>query len=138
MMSEANNNSILIADDMPRVAMTVEFLFRQRGFKVYRACNGREALKLAQTHRPKLILLDIMMPEMDGYQACSEIQLISMEYEPTIWFLTGRGSEWDRSQAEALSVNKVITKPFDPDSLVSDVQSFFNKKPSYIKDDGVK
>jgi DNA-binding response OmpR family regulator len=117
--------TVLVIDDMPRIAATVSFMLQRLGFETFRAGNGEQGLQLASDERPQLILLDIMMPRMNGYQACAAIKNIASDYHPEIWFLTGRGSEWDRSQAQSLGVSRVITKPFDPDVLSNMVREYF-------------
>jgi DNA-binding response OmpR family regulator len=112
-----------VAEDQPHVLITIQYLLEsQANVKVITASNGRDAIDLAVKHRPALVLLDIMMPEVDGYTACRAIRQGWGGHPGRIWFLTARSSHMDRNQAQEVGGERFITKPFDPDELVALVQ----------------
>jgi two-component system, OmpR family, alkaline phosphatase synthesis response regulator PhoP len=111
---------VLIVDDQPHVRLPLEYLVRSiPGVQVLTAGNGVEAVALAVKHRPLLVMLDVMMPLMDGYAAAQQIRQVWGDHPGQIWFLTARGSNLDTDQAKAVGAAQFITKPFDPDRVVS-------------------
>jgi CheY-like chemotaxis protein len=110
---------VLIAYDQPHVRLPLQFLIQALpGVKVMTASNGQEAVELALRHRPGLVLLDVMMPVMDGYTAAAKIREGWGDHGGQVWFLTARGSSMDSAQARAAGATQFINKPFDPDRLV--------------------
>lgn len=113
---------VLIADDQPHINLTLQFLVRSLGVEVISANNGRDAVRLAIERKPALVLMDVMMPDTDGYSACKEVRSAWGEYHGQIWFITARGSNTDLSQAREVGANRCITKPFDPDLVLQAVR----------------
>ncbi len=114
------NQTILIADDQAHVRLPLEYLVRTLpGVRVVTASNGRQAVELAVAQRPALVLLDVMMPELDGYAACRQIRQAWANHPGQIWFVTARGSTLDTDQAQEVGATRCITKPFDPDRILT-------------------
>ena len=93
---ETSNYKILIVDDEPDILEFINYNLKKEGFNVYQASTGREAIETAKQQIPDLILLDIMLPEMDGIETCEEIRKISSLYHTTIAFLTARGEDYSQ------------------------------------------
>ncbi|UCF95392.1 MAG: response regulator [Desulfobacterales bacterium] len=117
---------ILIVDDEPSIVVPIQFLMEQNGYQVLVAQNGEEALDIIFKSKPDLILLDIMLPGIDGYEVC-EIVRLNPEYRKTkIIFLTARGREVEIAKGMALGADAYITKPFSNAELVEKVKALLN------------
>ena len=112
---------ILGVDDQPENLQMLEGLIEAQGFTFFSAASGPEALGLAQRISPRLILLDVQMPDMDGFETCRRLRAIfSLKYVP-VAFLTARKSALDVQSGIAAGGNDFIVKPFDPEKLLSRV-----------------
>ena len=118
---------ILLVDDEPDILEILEFNLRKEGFEVATAGNGEEGLKLARQFRPDLIVLDIMMPIMDGVEVCRQLRSDTSFDSTVITFLTAR--EEDYSQIAALDIggDDYITKPIRPRVLISRVKALLRR-----------
>ncbi|CAH1002324.1 Transcriptional regulatory protein WalR [Neolewinella maritima] len=118
---------ILLVDDEPDILEILEFNLRKEGFEVATAGNGEEGLKLAHAFRPDLIVLDIMMPIMDGVEVCRQLRTDTSFDNTVITFLTAR--EEDYSQIAALDIggDDYITKPIRPRVLISRVKALLRR-----------
>lgn len=114
---------ILVADDEPNIVMSLEFLMSRAGFEVEVARNGREAIEALDRLPPDLLLLDVMMPEFDGYAVCERIRQDKRWDETRIVLLTARGRDADRARGLALGADDYVTKPFSTRVLVERVKS---------------
>jgi len=114
---------ILIAEDEPSILMSLDFLFRKQGFEVFVARDGQEALALAEKHRPGVFLLDIMMPQVDGYSVCEQIKKNEQYAGAKVIFLTAKTQEADIEKGYAVGADLYITKPFSNKKLVAAIQS---------------
>ena len=114
------SKTILVVDDEPRILEAVSMNLEVEGFQVSVASSGPEALKKVSTELPDLVILDVAMPEMDGFEALQAIREISTV--PVI-MLTVRGEETDRVKGLDLGADDYITKPFSPRELVSRVKA---------------
>jgi len=114
---------VLIADDEEDIIRFVEINLRLEGLDVITAHDGEEALHKALTERPSLILLDAMMPRMDGYEVCAKLRADERTFQMPIIMLTAKSLEADRAQARHVGADAVIIKPFDPTELVDKVKS---------------
>jgi DNA-binding response OmpR family regulator len=113
---------ILIVDDEPSIVVPIQFLMEQQGYSVLVAENGEDALDVIYKYKPDLILLDIMLPRIDGYEVC-EIVRLNPEYRNVkIIFLTAKGREVEIAKGLALGANAYITKPFSNTQLIAKVQ----------------
>ena len=117
---------ILIVDDEPSIVVPIQFLMEQQGYSVLVAENGEDALDVIYKYKPDLILLDIMLPRIDGYEVC-EIVRMNPEYRTTkIIFLTAKGREVEIAKGLALGANAYIVKPFSNTELVAKVKELLN------------
>jgi two-component system alkaline phosphatase synthesis response regulator PhoP len=113
---------ILIVDDEPSIVVPIQFLMEQQGYSVLVAENGEDALDVIYKYKPDLILLDIMLPRIDGYEVC-EIVRLNPEYRNTkIIFLTAKGREVEIAKGLALGADAYITKPFSNTELIAKVK----------------
>lgn len=124
---EPNELKILIADDEPDVLEFVRYNLQKENFTVLTAPNGLKAIEMAKKHLPQLIILDIMMPELDGMQACRELVLIPELKDTIIVFLTARSEEFTQVMALDLGADDYITKPIRPRLLVSKIKSLLRR-----------
>jgi two-component system, OmpR family, alkaline phosphatase synthesis response regulator PhoP len=113
---------VLVVDDEPNIVMSLEFLMRRAGFEVAVARNGREALDALEGSAPDLLLLDVMMPEFDGYEVCERIRARPEWSGTKIVMLTARGREVERERGLALGADAYVTKPFSTRDLVEQVK----------------
>lgn len=113
---------VLVVDDEPNIVMSLEFLMRRAGFEVAVARNGREALDALEGSPPDLLLLDVMMPEFDGYEVCERIRARSEWRGTKIVMLTARGREVERERGLSLGADAYVTKPFSTRDLVEQVK----------------
>jgi DNA-binding response OmpR family regulator len=113
---------VLVVDDEPNIVMSVEFLMKRAGFEVEVARNGREALTALEGTPPDLILLDVMMPEFDGYEVCERIRARPDWNATKIIMLTARGREVEKERGLALGADAYVTKPFSTRDLVEQVK----------------
>lgn len=119
------NGSILLVDDEPNILRALEFLLKQKGFRVITAVNGNEGLRKARQHQPNIIILDVMMPGMDGFEVARHIRQEDHLRDATIIFLTAKGTPQDQSQGYANGGEIYLTKPFDNQGLVNIVLEVF-------------
>jgi DNA-binding response OmpR family regulator len=115
-------NLVLIADDDRDIVRFVALNLRLEGFEVVVANDGQDALDMALDVRPSLILLDTMMPRMDGYEVCSRLRDQRTDAQIPVIMLTAKSMEADRSMAYTVGADDWVTKPFDPADLVSKVK----------------
>ncbi len=124
------NNSdikILLVDDEPDILEIVGYNLKNEGYLVYTASNGVDALKSAKKITPNLILLDIMMPQMDGIEACEKIRAIKSLENTLIAFLTARNEDYSQVAGFEAGADDYITKPIKPKVLVSKVKSLLRR-----------
>jgi two-component system alkaline phosphatase synthesis response regulator PhoP len=119
---------ILLVDDELDILEFLGYNLRKEGFQVFVANNGKEAIKQAQIHNPHLILLDIMMPGMDGIETCREIKKLELINKPVIIFLSARDEEYLQSATESAKADDYLTKPIKPHLLISRIKEIINKK----------
>ena len=118
---------ILIVDDEPNVVMPIQFLMEQQGYRVMIAERGEDALDLIYQYEPDLVLLDILLPGIDGYEVCEIIRLNPNYRNVKIIFLTAKGREVEIAQGLALGANAYITKPFSNAALIAKVKEVLEK-----------
>lgn len=113
---------ILIADDDPLLIKLVEHKLRSRGFKVISAADGAQALRLAIEHKPDLIVLDAMMPEMDGFEVLGKLKELPETEDISVIMLTARKQERDVVTGLSLGARDYLVKPFMPAELLMRIQ----------------
>lgn len=126
---------ILLVDDEPDILEIVGYNLKSEGYQVYTASNGAEGVKTAKKITPHLILLDIMMPEMDGIEACERIRKIKPLEQVLISFLTARGEDYSQVAGFDAGADDYITKPIKPKVLVSKVKSLLRRLKSTTEPD---
>ncbi|WP_041567333.1 response regulator transcription factor [Nonlabens dokdonensis] len=119
---------ILLVDDEPDILEIVSYNLKNEGYQVYTAENGEEAIKKAKKKKPDLIILDVMMPVMDGIEACEKIRKISDLEHTVITFLTARGEDYSMIAGFDAGADDYITKPVKPRVLVSKVKALLRRK----------
>ena len=113
---------VLIADDEPNIVISLEFLLRREGFEVVVAVDGEEALTKARTEKPDLVLLDVMMPKMNGFDVCQAIRADADLAGMRVLMLTAKGRETEVSKGLGLGADAYMTKPFSTRDLVAQVR----------------
>jgi DNA-binding response OmpR family regulator len=111
---------VLIVDDEPNIVISLEFLMKQQGYETATAADGRAALSEADRFRPNLVLLDITLPELDGFQVCEQLRA-EHGADMGIIMLTARGREAEVAKGLALGADAYVTKPFSTRDLVDTV-----------------
>lgn len=119
---------ILLVDDEPDILEIVSYNLKNEGYQVYTAENGEEAIKKAKKKKPDLIILDVMMPVMDGIEACEKMRRISELDHTVITFLTARGEDYSMIAGFDAGADDYITKPVKPRVLVSKVKALLRRK----------
>jgi DNA-binding response OmpR family regulator len=114
--------TILIADDEPNILISLEFLMKREGFTVLLARDGQEALDLLRRERPRLVLLDVMMPKKTGFEVCQELRQDEQFRDTLVLMLTAKGRDTDVVKGLALGANAYMTKPFSTRELVQKVR----------------
>lgn len=115
---------ILVVDDEPNIVLSLEFLLKKEGYLVRTAANGEEALAALKDSKPDLVLLDVMMPSMDGYDVCQTVRADPELSSVTIIMLTAKGRDIERDKGLALGADDYVTKPFATRELVEKVNAF--------------
>jgi DNA-binding response OmpR family regulator len=115
------DKKILIVDDEPHIrallGQTLEEL-EDEGVEILTACNGREGLETIREERPHLVFLDVMMPEINGYDVCQTVKNDADLKDTFIIMLTAKGQELDKEKGTQVGANLYMTKPFDPDVIL--------------------
>ncbi|WP_299218841.1 response regulator transcription factor [uncultured Aquimarina sp.] len=119
--------TILLVDDEPDILEIVGYNLTAEGYNVLTAENGNEAVKIAKKKNPHLIILDVMMPEMDGIEACEQIRKIPDLQNTIITFLTARGEDYSQVAGFDAGADDYITKPIRPKVLVSKVKALLRR-----------
>jgi two-component system phosphate regulon response regulator PhoB len=111
------SHRILVVDDEPDITALVAYHLARAGYRVSTAANGTEALKLARTERPDLIILDLMLPGVSGYDVLAELRRLDETRDVGVILLTARREEVDRIRGLTLGADDYLTKPFSPAEL---------------------
>jgi two-component system alkaline phosphatase synthesis response regulator PhoP len=121
------NYRLLLVDDEPDILEFIGYNLRKEGFQVFTSNNGRDALKLAEEVKPHLVLLDVMMPEMDGIEVCEELRRNDKLKQVVIAFLTARGEDYSQIAGFEAGGDDYITKPVKPKVLVSRIKALLKR-----------
>ena len=113
---------ILIVDDEPNIVTSLEFLMRKSDYEVLVARNGEEALQLAESFRPDIVVLDVMMPQRSGFEVCQKIRENPVLGDVKIVMLTAKGRDVEKEKGLYLGANAYITKPFSTKELMNTVR----------------
>ena len=125
-------SKILIVDDEKDILEFLTYNLKKKGYDVITANNGQEGLELAKKNCPDLILLDVMMPEMDGIEVCQQIRKISNITDTYILFLTARSEDYSELAGFDAGADDYITKPIKPKLLISRIEAFLRRKNSVL------
>ncbi len=128
---------ILLVDDEPDILEIVGYNLSSEGYQVFTAENGAKAIKLAKKNKPHLIILDVMMPEMDGIEACEQIRKVPELEGTIITFLTARGEDYSQMAGFDAGADDYITKPIKPKVLLSKVKALLRRYRSDEKSSDV-
>ncbi|MFH2095921.1 MAG: response regulator transcription factor [Bacteroidota bacterium] len=122
-----DNYKILLVDDEPDIIEFISYNLIKEGYSVLKASNGSEALQIAQDELPHLIILDVMMPGMDGMETCEALRKIPALNNTVIAFLTARGEDYSQIAGFDAGADDYITKPVKPKVLVSRVKALLKR-----------
>lgn len=124
---KAKDIKILLVDDEPDILEIVNYNLSAEGYQVYTAKNGLEAIEKAKKKLPHLIILDVMMPEMDGIEACEKLRITPGLENTIITFLTARGEDYSQLAGFEAGADDYITKPIKPKVLLSKVKALLRR-----------
>ena len=130
MVMTDNKIKVLVVDDEPDILEFLKYNLTRSGFDTIQASNGRDAIKLASQEMPDLILLDIMMPEMDGVETCYELRKNEKLKDTLIAFLTARNEEYSEIAGLEAGADDYIQKPIRPRLLLSRIKALMRRKES--------
>lgn len=117
-MAGQGDASVLVVDDEPQVAWVLRFSLEHEGFRTYTASNGIEALEEVQKHSPRVMVLDLMMPEMDGWTVMERIKKLPLDERPRIVIVSALTGPEEKAKATALGADAFVPKPFDVEELI--------------------
>ncbi len=125
-MKEGSKNlKILVVDDEPDIVEILSYNLKKEGYQVVKAFDGEEALKVAKLEKPDMVLLDVMMPEKDGVETCTQMRKLHSLNQSLIVFLSARSEEFTQLAAFEAGANDYITKPIKPKILLKKIESLF-------------
>jgi CheY-like chemotaxis protein len=118
---------IVVAEDEPDIRELIAFTLRFAGHEVITGANGQEGFELAKQHKPDLVMLDVRMPKMTGYEACQNIKAEPEIAHIPVIFLSAKGQEAEIEQGLAVGADEYLLKPFAPDQLTEQVRDVLAK-----------
>ena len=118
------NNKVLIVDDDEHIVELIKLYMDKEGFDTVTANNGKKAVELFKSEAPAIVILDVMMPEMDGWQVCREIRRVS---NIPIIMLTAKGETFDKVLGLELGADDYMVKPFEPKELLARVKAVLRR-----------
>jgi twitching motility two-component system response regulator PilG len=128
-----SESTVLVVDDSPTIRKVVELTLKREQIRVLGAADGLSALAMVADEKPDLVLLDIMLPRMDGYQICQIIRRNKEYKKLPVIMLSGKDGLFDRVRGRLAGSTEYITKPFDPNELVRVVRKHLTRKPSRMQ-----
>ena len=120
---------ILIADDEANIVVSLEFLMKREGYEVHLARDGQEALELLRRERPRLVLLDVMMPRKSGHEVCQELRADEQIKDTLVLMLTAKGRDTDVDKGLGVGADAYMTKPFSTKELAAKVAEMLGAAP---------
>jgi two-component system, OmpR family, alkaline phosphatase synthesis response regulator PhoP len=123
----SDEKKILLVDDEIDILEFISYNLEKEGYKVYTAQNGKDAIRIAEKKEPDLIILDVMMPEMDGIVTCEELRKIPKLKSTVIAFLTARSEDYSQIAGFEAGADDYITKPIRPKVLISRVKALLKR-----------
>ena len=125
-MNDTVKRKVLIADDEPNIVVSLEYLMKREGHEVLVARDGDEALALARSAGPALVLLDVMMPGKSGFEVCQALRADAATAGIKVLMLTAKGRDTDVAQGLGVGADAYMTKPFSTRELVTRVKSLLD------------
>tara|TARA_B110000305_G_scaffold12599_2_gene11909 strand:+ start:12637 stop:13308 length:672 start_codon:yes stop_codon:yes gene_type:complete len=122
--------TILIIDDEDDIREILDYNLRKEGFNVLQASNGKEGINMTEKHNPDLIVLDVMMPEMDGIEVCEQIRLLPNTENIRICFLTARSEDYSQIAGFDAGGDDYVTKPIKPKVIISRIKAILRRDDS--------
>jgi DNA-binding response OmpR family regulator len=122
------SNKILVVEDEIRIRKVIGMYFEKEGFNVLQTGNGLEAIVIAAKEKPQLIILDIMLPGLSGYEVCKRLKTNEETKDIIIVILSAKGQEWEKTEGYSVGADLYETKPFSPKHLVSKVKEILPKE----------
>ena len=119
---------ILIVDDEPNIVMSLEYIFKKEDFEVFIARDGAEAIEIFENNKIDIIILDIMMPNVDGFQVLKYLKADALLSKIKVIFLSAKNKVSDIELGLQLGADKYVSKPFSTKKLVSEVKELLKKK----------
>lgn len=116
-----SEKKILIVDDEPSIVLSLDYLMRKNGYEPFIARNGEEALAIAEKEVPSLVILDIMMPGMDGYEVCEKLRSNPLTSAIKIIFLSAKSGKEAIDKGISVGADKYLTKPFNTKQIMQEV-----------------
>lgn len=113
---------VLVVEDEDNIAIALEYILAREGYDVDRCATGADAMNQIRAKHPRLVLLDVMLPVVSGYEICQEARLDPSLADVKILVMTARGSVMERRKSMALGADGFISKPFDPKELRTEVR----------------
>ncbi len=126
-MTDLVKKKVLVVDDEPDIVRLVEISLKLCNYDVFTAGNGKDALRMIKENPPDLVLLDVMMPEMSGYEVCQAIRSDAATKALPVVMLTAKGQKGDAEKGLEVGADDYIIKPFDPYDLGEQVSRFLQK-----------
>jgi DNA-binding response OmpR family regulator len=123
------SHKVLIADDEPNIVISLEYLMKRAGYKVHIARDGQEAIDAIRRERPRLVLLDLMMPKKSGYDVCQELRADAQIKDTLVLMLTAKGRDTDVDKGLGVGADAYMTKPFATKELVAKVAEMLGAAP---------
>lgn len=121
-LAGSTRTKVLIVDDEPQVVWMLQFSLEAEGYQTFAARNGRAALEAIEAYRPNVVLLDIMMPLMDGWSFLEELRRVPENQRPAVVVVSARASLRDRAKAADLGAGAFVAKPFNVPDLIGVVR----------------
>ena len=120
---------VLLAEDEPNIVESLTFILERSGFEVATTTNGRQALEVAQSDTPDILILDVMLPELDGYEVLRRLRADARTQTPPVLMVTAKGQREDRETAMKCGADMFITKPFVNSELIAAVEKLAVGRP---------
>ena len=123
------SHKVLIADDEPNIVISLEYLMKRAGYEVSIARDGQEAIDTIRRERPRLVLLDVMMPKKSGHDVCQELRADDALKDTLVLMLTAKGRDTDVDKGLGVGADAYMTKPFSTKELAAKVAEMLGAAP---------
>ena len=120
---------VLIAEDEPSILESLDFILRRAGYSITSVTDGEAALDAVRRHRPRLVVLDVMLPKRSGFEVLKQIRADAMTHDLPVLILTAKGQAQDRRIAEELGADGFVTKPYANAEVVGAVRRLLGEEP---------